>query len=517
MVLQANSLAGAVGSTVKNVSFEPSAQNIPRKILLIGTYDPAKTLVVDEVPARILSAEDAGDQFGFGFMLHRMAVRSFEGGAGVETWVVPQAEAGGAAASTGELDFVGTAGVLAGTVRLYVAGIAVPVNVADAATADAIATAVAAAINADTALPVTAAAVTTVVTTTSKTKGPWGDDITLRFNINAGEALPTGVTVAVTDMSGGSGIPTIADALNGLGTGDDANEQFFTDVAHGYGQDTTTLDAISTYVGAGNDFLGLYEKTVGRPFRVLSGDIVADTAGFTAITAVGNGRKLDRANGVLSVPGSASHPTEIASQAIGIMARINNDRAAQSYIGIPMINVDPGPKADRWTSDYDNRDTAVKSGVSPTRIQNGVVTLQNIVTFYHPDNVPVESNGYRSMRNISIIQNMIANVRVTFEQEKWQGISIVEDVAKVGSTIDRQKARDIDAVIDDLTALARSFESKAWIFTADFTITKLKETGAVEIRPGATGFNNTLSVILSGEGGIIDTVIEFDTSIAVLL
>lgn len=517
MVLQANSLAAAVGATVKNVSFEPSAQNIPRKILVIGSYDPAKTLVVDDTPARVLSPEDAGDQFGFGFMLHRLVTQTFLGGAGVETWVVPQAEAGGAAASTGELDFVGSSGVLAGTIRLYIAGITVQINIADATTADNIATAVAAAVNAEKELPVTASAATTVVTITAKTKGPWGDDITLRFNINAGEALPTGVTVAVTDMSGGSGTPTMADALDGLGTGDDANEQFFTDVVHGYGQDTTTLDAISTYVGAGNDFLGLYEKTVGRPFRVLTGDIVADSAGFTAVTALGDGRKLDRANGVLVVPGSANHPGEIAAQAIGIMARINNDRAAQSYIGTLMIDIDPGAKADRWTSDYDNRDTAVKSGVSPTRIQNGVVTLQNIVTFYHPDNVPVESNGYRSMRNISIIQNMIQNVRVTFEQEKWQGISIVDDVAKVGSTIDRQKARDIDAVIDDLTALARSFEDKAWIYTADFTIEKLKEIGAVQIRPGATGFNNILSVILSGEGGIIDTVIEFDTSIAVLL
>jgi hypothetical protein len=318
-------------------------------------------------------------------------------------------------------------------------------------------------------------------------------------------------------MSAGAGVPTMADALDGLGTGDSANEDFYTDVVHGYGTDTTTLDAISAYVGAGNDFLGLYSKTVSRPFRVLIGDTAAGSSGLSALIAISDVRKTDRASGILSVPGSASHPAEIAAQALGHMARINQDRAAQHYLGTQLVGIHPGAKSDRWTSDYDNRDTAVKSGISPTRVQSGAVFLQNVVTFYRPDNVPVSSNGYRSMRNISIIQNMLQNIRVNFEQEKWQGISIVADTTRVTNTTDRQKARDIDAVKDDLIALARSFESHAWIYTADFTISKLKEAGAVTVRAGGLGFDNVLSVIFSGEGGILDTVVEFDTSLAVLL
>jgi hypothetical protein len=120
------------------------------------------------------------------------------------------------------------------------------------------------------------------------------------------------------------------------------------------------------------------------------------------------------------------------------------------------------------------------------------------------------------MRNISILQNILYNVRRNFEQEKWLGISIVADVGRVSSAVDRQKARDVDAVIDDLVALAKAFEGKTWIYTADFTIAKLKVSGAVSIRSGTTGFDSTLSVILSGEGAILDTVVEFDTSIAAL-
>jgi phage tail sheath gpL-like len=515
MPLTQTSIAAAVGAGVKNVQFQPTADNVPHKILIIGTYDPLKTAVTDEAEIQILSPEDAGDQFGFGFMIHRLAVRAFESSGGVETWVVPQAEIGGAVEAEGTITFTAS-GVLAGTAHLYIAGLPVPFVVADGDDETAAAVAAAAAVNAIKELHVTALSALGVVTLTAKTKGPWGDDISIKFNIAQGDVLPTGLTAVVVDMASGAGLPDIADALNATGTGDDANERFNTEMVHGYGTDTTTLDIISTYVGAGNDFVGLYDKLVARPFRSLNGDVVADSAGFTAVTAIGDGRKLDRANGIISVPGSASHPAEIAAQALGFMARINNDRAAQHYVGITMINIDPGDKADRWTSDYDSRDSAVKSGVSTTKIANGVVTMQNMVTFYHPDSIPSSSNGYRSMRNISILQNIMFNIRRNFEQEKWQGISIVADLAKVSNIVDRQKTRDVDAVIDDLTTLAGAFAGKAWLYTDTFTIDKLREDGAVQIRPGGNGFDSIFSVILSGEGGIIDTVTEFDTSIAVL-
>lgn len=516
MSLNVTSLAAAVGASVKNVQFQPSAENVPRKILVIGTYDPLKTLVVAEVPVLVLSPEDTGDKFGFGFMIHRLVTQVFAGSNGVECWVIPQTETSAQAA--GDITFV-VSGLKAGTVYMYIAGIPVPFDVATDDDATAVALAASTAIGLIKELPVTAAPTAGLLDITAKSEGLWGNDISITFNLNAGEEFPVGWTSnVITDMTSGAGTPDIADALNGLGTGDDANEANFTDVVHGYGQVTTVLDAISTYVGAGNEFAGLYDKLVSRPFRVLTGDVALGSAGLSALVALGDGRKTDRANGVIAVPDSPNHPAEIAAQAIGHMARINNDIAAQHYVGVILIGIFPGDKgSDRWTSDYDNRDTAVKAGISPTKVENGVVTLQNVVTFYHPDNVPVSSNGYRSARNISILQNILFNVRLNFEQEKWQGISIVADTTKVSNTTDRIKARDTDAVIDDLTALARSFEQKAWIYTADFTISKLKEAGAVSIRPGTTGFNSTLSIILSGEGSILDTVVEFDTSIAVLL
>jgi phage tail sheath gpL-like len=519
MGLTVNSIANAVGSSVKNLQFTPEARNVDRKILIIGSQLAAKSFAT-ETPTQVLSAEDVADKTGFGGMLHRLAVRTFEGGNGIETWMVVQDENGAAAGATGDIDWAGTAGVLAGTIYLYIAGISVPVAIAAGTTLEAVSDAVVAAVNADTSLPVTAAkrAVTFETDFTSKSLGTWGNFISIAFNLGAGEALPTGVAAAITAMSGGATNPTMQDALDSLGTNDDANEEFFTDVVHGYGMDdSTAVAAVKNYVGIGNDFTALYDKLVGRPFRCLMGDTVAGAAGLAAAQVIAAVDLTDRANGIISVPDSPNHPDEIAALALGLMAKVNQDRAAQSYNGLLLPGIWPGDKGtDRWTSDYDNRDTAVKSGVSPTKVNNGSVYMQNVVTFYRPASVPVASNGYRSMRNISILQNILYNVRVNFEQEKWQGISIVADTANVGNVIDRAKARDVDAVIDDLVALAKSFEDRAWLYESAFTIAELKKTGAVTIRSGSSGFDSLFNVILSGEGGILDTVTQFDTSIAVL-
>lgn len=519
MPLSQSSLAAAVGAGAKNVQFLAEALNVPRKIVIIGTYLAAKTGVADEIPRLSPSPEDAGDLYGFGSILHRLRLAVEEGAQGVETWIVPQAEEGAAVAATGDVDFIGATATAAGTLYMYVGGYPcfVPVEVADTGTE--IVAKLVAKLTVLKELPLSGAVGTpdTTIDLTAKSKGPFGNDVLITFNEGFQEFFPAGVTAVVTAMSAGAGIPTLQDALDGMGLNDDANENQFTDGVHGYGIVTADLNSLSNWNGAGNDFVGLYSKTVARPIRFLNGDTAAGSSGLTAVLALGNGRKTDRTNGIVSVPDSSGNPSEIAAKAIGIMARLNNDRASESYIGQILPNVFPGAVANRWTSDYNSRDTAVKAGVSPTIVAGGAVLLQNVLTYYHPDSVGVASNGYRSQRNISIIQNILDNIKTNFQADKWKGISIVADIAKVTNVTDRQKARDLNAVIDDLMALAISFETHAWIFSASFTIDRLKAGGLVTIRPGGLGFNMVLPILISGEGSIFDTVTEFDVSLAIIL
>jgi phage tail sheath gpL-like len=510
-------LASGVGSGVNNVTFSPVAEVLPRKILIIGVYDAAKTAVVDEVPVLSTSPANTGSVFGFGTPVHRLHLKSALGAQGIETWIQPQTETG--TESAGEIDFTGSTGVLAGTLAVYIAGDRIPVTITAAMTVEEIADAVVAAINADLDTPVIAAktAVTFEVELEAKTKGLEGDFYDVSLDLLSTDTTPTGITAAITAMTGGAGTPDIGDALDGLGTGDDANEAGFTDGSHGYGQVAAVLDAIEAYVGSGNDFTGLYQKTVARPIRFVEGDTVAEAAGLAAQIVISDARLDDRSQGVVSVPDSQSAPSEIAAQAMGHMARKNNVAATASYNGITLIGVQPGATANRWTSDYDDRDTAVRAGVSPTRVVAGNVQLQNVVSYYRPASVPVSSNGYREMRNISVTQNILASQKAFFTREKWQDFDIVQDVAKVTNVTAKARARDVNSVLDDIILLVNQWAGIGWLYNASFTIDRLKsDSSLVTIRTNSDGFNIKIPVLYSGIGNIIDSVVEFDISFAVL-
>jgi phage tail sheath gpL-like len=512
------SLAAVNGVTVENQQFAVTASVVPQKNVIIGTFDEATYAgFPTNTPVRVFSAEDVGSQTGFGFMLHRLARAAFRAGT-VETWVIAQPEGGSDPdQATGTIDFTPSAGVTAGSFAVYFAGERVAVLVAALDSADNIGQALADAIMADETLPVTAQNVGGVVTITSKSGGEWGNHITIAYNLLPGEAMPGGVLV-ITDavLAGGSGVPDIQDALDAMGTGDAQNEKFFTNVIHGYGLDTGTLDALSTYNGVGNTEAGNYLKTVARPFRALSGDTMSGSAGKAAALINADNRRLDRTNGMICAPGSQNHPQEIAAQAMGIMAVVNSTRAEETYIDRALDGIFPGALADRWTNDFDDRDAAVRGGVGTTMVKDGVLTIQNLITFYRPASVAPESNGYRAMRNISILQNLLYNFRQNFERSKWKGITIVQDTSNVSSVISRQKARDVDSVLDDLVALADEFAGNAWLYTAEYTKSELQKGDKVTLRAGLTGFDIVFPVILSGEGGIYNSLITFDTSIAIL-
>ncbi len=513
--------AAGTGSSVKNVTQGTSADVLSRKQVIVGSFDPLKTSLAVETPFLSLSPEFTADQTGFGSMLHRLHLKNNLAANGIETWIQPQAEAGGAAAAVGEIDFTGATGVLAGTLYMYLAGDPVPVVITAAMTVEEIADAVVAAATAKPELNVilTKTAVTFEVVVTSKTKGTYGNDVDVSFNLGVNQSFPVGIAgfVAVTQPTSGTGLPDITTALDALGTGDGANGDFFTALIHGYGQDSTTLDAILAYVGAGNDFIGLYGKTVHRPFRSLTGDTATGSAGLAAQIVISDGRLEDRAQGVISVPGSQSHPSEIAAQALGFAENVNDQLGQGDYVDGLLIGVQPGAIADRWTDDYDDRDIAVNNGIGTTLVKAGSVFIQDMVTFYRPASIPADSNGYRDFANISITQNILNSENVFFSNEKHKNLIIVADIAKVTDPVARLKVRDVATQMGFVIQLVKNWEAIGWIFSAEYTINKLKEGGFITVNVVGNGFTNRIPTIYSGKGKIMDTTTEFDTSFAAVL
>jgi phage tail sheath gpL-like len=531
MGITASNLATGVGATAENVQFQANATIIPRNILVCGPGIPATCTangVVNGKVAQVLSSAQGINTYGSGSILARLITAVFQGSNGaVQVWALPEADGSAAATQASALTVTAsTPGV--GTVNFYINGTAYSANTTAASTPTSIAAALNTLINADANCPVTSSPTAGVLALTAKSKGVYGNFISLSFNSGPSDVTPTGVTGAVVAMAAGTVTSPLANDLNsGLGIGSVANilpnGQQVTDLVHGFTQDATSITAISTYNGAGNTPTGLYDGTVGRPIRALDGHTLATgAAALTAALAIGTTNISDRTNGLICAPGSLTHPSELAAIAIGVMARINNTRAEQNSIGQILPGVDPGYACalagNRWTDQYTSRDSAVQGGLSPTLCVGSGVYLQNVVTFYHPASVPVTSNAYREMVNISKVQNILASIRTNFSGPKWIGYTIVSDVKNVTVGASRLFARDLDSVIDDYVALAKSWAANAWIYDPTFTIKALanKANPAVQVRVGGDGFTANVPVILSGVGNIIDTMINMDISLAVL-
>lgn len=504
--------ATAVGN--KNLIFAIGGGNLKRIVNVIATYDPLKTSVVPDVPVEILSAADAGDRFGLGQALHLIIEQAFLGGA-TKVYATPQSEAGGAAASVGDITWTGTS-TTAGTIYLRIAGVLFEVPIATGSDPEAITDFIVAFVNLEANVQVVLTAALTPFETilTAKSKGPEGDTITITLNEMDGEVFPAGVTAGVIQDMGavtpGTGLPDIQDALDGMGTGNDANELRATHLVHGYGLDTATADKISLYVGEGNTFTGLYSKLVNRPLVCVNVDTTPGSAGFIALKVITDANVNDRANIFFGAPGEKAVPTEMAGFAAGFLAIRAEINPAENIAKKIFKRAGKSVTADRWTKDYSQRDNAVGDGISPTRVINGTLYFQNVVTRFRPTNIPVSSLAFSSARNINIITDFSAVVESVYNGEDWEGITIVEDKSEVTDFEASLKARDESDVQTENNNLIDFGVEKSWIFSGDFA----KANSSGTIRALSNGFDILINYQLSGESQIYNVQLGFDINIA---
>lgn len=177
-------------------------EDIPA-VLLVGQKLAAGTAVAGEI-TRISSVYDAVQKAGAGSMLAQMAARYRAIDETLDLYMLPYADNGAGVAATGTIT-VTAAATADGTLSLYVAGKLVSVGITSTMTTAQIATAIAAAFT-DADIPVTAAAVASVVTLTARHKGTCGNNIDMRLNLY-GEYKPLGLGLTLVAMAGGSGDP----------------------------------------------------------------------------------------------------------------------------------------------------------------------------------------------------------------------------------------------------------------------------------------------------------------------
>lgn len=521
------SLARGRGVSVNNVSFGPSVENKEMKILLFGTALAANTTAVSYNSLkrqRVYSADEVGKLAGFGSGIHRAAKAAFRGcQSKTQVSVMIQAEAGGAGNSAGVFlsTHVATAN---GNLYLYVDGDRYEIPVTTTDTITTIGDKIVAALAANPDCSVTAINTIGSVAITAKNKGTNGIDIDISVNQRAGEFLPAAFTATITPMAAGSGDPTIAASLAALGTGDLANKEGDTHFIVCFDRiDATTIPALSVYNGTANEVEGCYLDTVGRPFTAWWGDTDPGTNALTAAAVIGTtNRETDKTNILVTRPNSSVNPTELAALEAGANAALAIYRPEEPMGGKILSGVETGPLAalaaatGDWSTEYENRDTAVKSGVSTTVVENGVVKVSDLVTLYHPTAISAYSNCYRLVNNIWKVANMVKAWRDLLTSAAFDGITIVADVRKVTNQISRQKVMDRDCLWSYVVQMVSEFEKRAWIYSASDTldVMKSKLDSYIALRAGGLGWDVIQPTILSGSGEIFTLQVKVDANSA---
>lgn len=387
------------------------------RALLLGQKTSAGTATADTL-LRVTSADQVAAYAGRGSLLHRMALAYFANNTSTETWIGVVADDGAAVAATGTLTFTGPA-TAAGTLALYVAGARVPVGVASGQTAAQVASATAAALNANTNLPVTAAVggagSTHIVTWTARNKGTAGNDIDVRVNYRDGEALPAGVGVAFAAGVTGATNPDLAGIIAALG------DQWFQVVAHPY-TDDGSLDAIEAEMAA------RFSAT-----RMIDGVAITSAAGSQADLATLGGARNSPHSQIVAQPGDnpVTHPAEYAAAVAGVVALAAQADPARPFQTLAVKGVLPPSDADLFTRD--ERNLLLYDGVSTTVLgAGGAVLLERMITTYQTNATGEVDTSYLSAETMFTLLYLRYSFRARWAT-RYPRHKLADDGARIGA------------------------------------------------------------------------------------
>jgi phage tail sheath gpL-like len=349
------------------------------KTLLIGQKLTAGTATAN-VPVLVATEAQAITLFGRGSMLTRMLQKYRLNDPTGEVWAIPVPDDAGGVAATGSIVAAGPA-TANGTIALYVAGQRLSVGVTVGDTATTIGAAIAAAINAATDLPVTASAATGTVTLTCRWKGLTGNDIQHSHSyrgLAGGEALPAGVTLTHTAMSGGTTAPSLTAAIVAMG---DEPYEF---ILHPY-SDSSSLDDIDTEL---DDLSGRWSwsrQIYGHAYTVARGDL----NGLVVIGSARNGKHQN----VGEVDYDTQNPLwEIISAFGGATAVSISADPARPTQGLPLIGILPPREGKRFI--WAERNVLLGYGISTFYVEGGYLRIERAITTYQENASGQEDISY---------------------------------------------------------------------------------------------------------------------------
>ncbi len=361
------------------------------KILILGQKLAAGSAAA-ATPLMITNKAQGEAYFGRGSMLSAMINALKGANSYTETWAVALADVEAGLQAAGALLFGGVV-TAAGTLKLYIGGQRVSVAVTAAQAMADIATAVAAAINAKTDLPVTAAVdgVTPAkVNITCRWKGETGNEIDIRLNYFRGDALPAGLTVAITAMTAGNTNPDIDDAFAAVG-----DKQYQTIINPW--TDAANLLALYTEMARRNNAL---VKKEGQAFSSISGT-------HAAIDTIGDGLN-DEFLSVMGAQGSPTPPWELAA-VVGAIDAYEPDPARPRQTLVMTGVLAPAPEAEYTLSE---RNIHLFDGISTYTVDDGgLCRIERLITTYQTNALGVDDVSYLDIEVMRTIAYLRYSVR----------------------------------------------------------------------------------------------------------
>lgn len=428
------------------VEIDPSLAGVGEAIqeyraLIVGQRLTAG-LVAQNLLFRATSADQVGEAFGRGSIVHNMAQAFFLSNRDTEAWFVGVDDAGGSTAGTQTITVTGTA-TENGTIFLYIAGRLISVPVVSGDAQNSIATNIAAAITASdfaSELPVTASAATNVVTLTARNKGTQGNAIDVRVNHALGEETPAGFTLAIAVGVTGATDPSLANAIAAMG-----DLQFHT-IAVGL-NDATTIGLWNTELA---DRFGPIEQKDGHAFFAKD-----DTHGnlLTAGSAL-NGRHTT----LVGVKNYLSSPWEIAASVAAIEAKSAQADPARPFTTLELLGIIGADVADRFT--FQERNLLLKGGVATVVTdEQGVVRVERLISTNRTNEVGAPTTAFYDVNTLTTLSFLRWDFRNKF-RSTYPRTKLAGDGANFGAGQPVVTPSEIRAFC--LTVF-RSWESRALV------------------------------------------------------
>lgn len=363
-----------------------------QRTLLIGQMLSTAT-ATPGIPQKVSSESAVAGICGNGSMLHNMMAAYLANDISAEIWILPLSDGTtGTAAAAGKLQVV-TAAAATGVLSLYIAGIRVQLTVVSTDDNVAVAAAIAAAINGQSKLPVTAVVDTTATDTvnlTAKNKGAHGNSIDIRLNYlgaAGGEETPLGMELKITPMAGGSGAPSLTDPLGNL------QDRAFDFIVNPY-TDTTSLDAVKEFLSDATGRWSYAQQLYGHSFGALAGT-------YGSLSAAGEARNNQHET-LLGINGSPTPAYLWAAALTGAIApSLRNDPGRPTQT-LTISGVLAPPLESRFM--LTERNNLLYSGISTfTVADDGSVQVEKTITTYQKNKFGDADDSYLNIETLYLL------------------------------------------------------------------------------------------------------------------